>query len=495
MPSPPSTLLRRSVLAAATLSAVLAAATAADAATLTRAADGTLVYLGGPASAKLDVQAGDGTQAVFYGVSQDAVTSYPADCGAEYDASVITCAAPPAVQVDLGPGDDHGQVSDDVTFPVHLAGGAGRDWLEGTDRDDVLDGGPGDDRLTAYGGHDVLTGGDGDDELDGGAGDDALDAGPGNDLLRPDEFEDPGADVVDGGPGMDRLQDDYVSRFTDIHPLVDLTLAGGADDGRPGEHDDLRSVEAVTLSVGGRFAGTDGPDEIVLQQVDAASVLSGGGGEDHLRGGGGADTIDGGPGADTLDGGFGDDQIVGGPGPDAIHADQAGGACGTAYCTLPYGNDVVDARDGEVDTVDCGVGADRVLADAVDVVAADCEQVDRGPAPASGGGVQAGGGSSGGGSPAGGAPGQPDGGVRVAVVGSRRLSAVLRHGLHLRLAGLSSAVTARALLGRTTVATGRGRTSVTLRVSATGRRRLQAARRPTVTVVVGVQRLRVSLTA
>jgi hypothetical protein len=43
----------------------------------------------------------------------------------------------------------------------------------------------------------------------------------------------------------------------------------------------------------------------------------------------------------------------------------------------------VDAVDGEVDSISCGAGSDRVAADPADVVAPDCEQVERrGPRPA-----------------------------------------------------------------------------------------------------------------
>jgi hypothetical protein len=41
------------------------------------------------------------------------------------------------------------------------------------------------------------------------------------------------------------------------------------------------------------------------------------------------------------------------------------------------GADVIDLRDGQVDTVDCGRGRDRVLADPADDLAGNCEQVTR----------------------------------------------------------------------------------------------------------------------
>src|SRR5262249_50781901 len=235
--------------------------------------------------------------------------------------------------------------------------------------------------------NDMLRGGDGNDDISGGGGSDTLDGGAGDDLLHPDGLEDPSPDVVDGGPGTDTVIDDYISRFTDIHPPVAITLAGGADDGRPGEGDDVHGVEKVSINVGGKLVGTDGPDDLEFHQVSSPSELVGGGGDDVLQGGDGADKLDGGPGADQIDGGYGDDTITGGPGRDKIAADLAGGDCGPLWGKFPSGNDTIDARDGEVDEVTCGAGTDTVYADAIDVVATDCENVQRSGATAGGAGA------------------------------------------------------------------------------------------------------------
>ncbi|MDQ3740512.1 MAG: hypothetical protein M3389_06160, partial [Actinomycetota bacterium] len=55
-----------------------------------------------------------------------------------------------------------------------------------------------------------------------------------------------------------------------------------------------------------------------------------------------------------------------------------GSQCGWLQsCTIPHGNDTIHARDGESDSIDCGVGTDTAIVDASDVVA-NCETVDKG---------------------------------------------------------------------------------------------------------------------
>jgi Ca2+-binding RTX toxin-like protein len=106
-------------------------------------------------------------------------------------------------------------------------------------------------------------------------------------------------------------------------------------------------------------------------------VLSGKGGNDKLIAGDYTDNLDGGPGNDMLNGGYGNDTITGGPGQDTIQGDANSTTCGywSYTCKIPFGNDVINARDGEVDNVDCGVGTDQAIVDTIDVVA-NCETVD-----------------------------------------------------------------------------------------------------------------------
>ena len=106
------------------------------------------------------------------------------------------------------------------------------------------------------------------------------------------------------------------------------------------------------------------------------STLLGNGGNDKLTAGDYQDNVDGGPGNDVLNAGFGNDVVTGGPGQDTIFADATSASCGwySYTCKIPFGNDVVNAKDGEADTIDCGVGNDTATVDAIDTVA-NCENV------------------------------------------------------------------------------------------------------------------------
>jgi Ca2+-binding RTX toxin-like protein len=232
-----------------------------------------------------------------------------------------------------------------------LVGGDGSDTLRGVAGDDALAGGDGDDDLSGGGGSDSLEGEAGDDMLAGGAGIDTLDGGPGVDLLNgggigliggdgADELNGgPGADVLLGGPGNDRLDGglgpDQINgeagrdtlTYEDRTNPVTVRLNGLPDDGEDGEGDNV---------------ATD--VEIVL----------GGTVWDTLTGDSDANTLSGGPGEDFVDGNPGSDRLAGG-----------------------NASDLVRARDGDADVVDCGDDGDLAIVDRSDTVR-DCEWVDRG---------------------------------------------------------------------------------------------------------------------
>jgi Ca2+-binding RTX toxin-like protein len=152
--------------------------------------------------------------------------------------------------------------------------------------------------------------------------------------------------------------------------LRDPTVDGGMDPGpcRPGEvTEDANSWIIQTFC--GR-SGIAGLRVDVGEREDTATItvpvpvsLLGGPGADRLTTGLAADRVDGGDGNDRVDAGAGDDTVDGGLGTDTL----AGGA----------GADLLRTADGLPDRIACGEGADRVEADTVDAVEADCESVTR----------------------------------------------------------------------------------------------------------------------
>jgi Ca2+-binding RTX toxin-like protein len=308
---------------------------------------------------------------------------------------------------DGGAPDDNGTRRDNVTSAETLVGGSADDTLGGTQTGDLIRGLGGADTLYGHGGTDVIRGGDGNDNVFGLDGDDTLDG-------------EAGADVIDGGNGTGDTAD-YSLRST----AVEVTIGAGADDGSPGEGDDvLATVE--------RAAGGSGPDVLIGSGGD--NRLLGGPGNDDLRGGDGTDTLCGGLGADRFDGGAGTQDAVsyslcagasGGVRVDIDGEADDGGTLsedesdnvlstvevvdGTSFPDVLIGSslantlrgnsgdDVLDglggsdildgqagadrltADDGEVDLLACSSGVDSVFADLADKVGDDCEVVATAP--------------------------------------------------------------------------------------------------------------------
>ncbi len=225
-------------------------------------------------------------------------------------------------------------------------------------------------RSTAATATTTLEGGAGLDQLDGAPAATGVLGGDGDDKLVGDGLFAPAPDLLDGGAGRDTVEDWSPAGAGQRGPLT-LGVDDGSGDGFAGEGDEVRAVEVLRLTSPGTIAGSDGADEITV--VNGPTRVSGRGGDDLLYGGVDADALDGGAGADRLAGGPGDDALVGGPGRDQLSGDGAQ--------TSQFGNDTIDAFDGEPDSVDCGLGSDRVRADVVDTVAADCETVERHGAP------------------------------------------------------------------------------------------------------------------
>lgn len=471
-------------LAAAAAATLTLAATPAGAATVSRAPDGALVLTAAPGEKNVvGVQStyDDPTKFVFYDSVAKVGTELPDGCTRD-DPTALTsmvCANPPEIRVELGDGDDEGYISSDVKVPVTFFGGTGNDAIQGNAQPQTMDGGPGNDILEGYQGDDTLLGADGADKVHGGAGSDRVDGGAGDDLVSGDGSEGQWTDVIDGGPGVDRIETDFSDRTYDyVQPALNVTLGGGADDGRPGENDEVRGVEKLIFNIAGTYTGTDADETLEMHQILGSVKLEGRGGNDRLVGADGPDTLDGGAGDDDLDAGFGDDTITPGPGRDSVSADRRGGDCGPYWCKYPYGNDTILAADGEVDSIDCGAGTDKVTADAADVVAPNCETVERkgGVTPKTDDPKLGGGAST------------TVGPKLVAKVASPKTA--VKKGLSVTVTGLAAGqrVSLTAKQGKRTVAKGSGKAgasgnaTITLKFSKTGKRALAGKRRATLQI-------------
>jgi Ca2+-binding RTX toxin-like protein len=287
------------------------------------------------------------------------------------------------VRVEAGDGDDWVFVSEDLPANLRVSadGGPGNDRMSGPIRGVAVTftGGEGNDELNGGYQDDVLDGGPGNDVLDGKKGDDQVLGGEGDDVLRGDDLF-VGSDLIDGGPGYDTINRDWIQ--TDRSPGLTISLDGLANDGHPNERDNVVNVERIDVTQPATLIAGGTPVHLRIINTDSgSSKLVGSDGADTLVSYDYADEIDGKGGDDTIEGGNGDDRIVGGPGRDTINAEAGPNSCNFLVCRGLFGNDWVDVRDGEKDTVTCGPGTDTVIADAIDEIAADCEKVDRGTVP------------------------------------------------------------------------------------------------------------------
>jgi hypothetical protein len=342
--------------------AVLLALPAAAHAATAEVQSGQLVYRGGAAGNAVSLsQLADGR--LLVSDSRDAVS---AGAGCATVSGGAVCSGASRIFVGLGGGDDvlssttslpttyNGGLGDDVlvsgtgpsTSKVAFNGNDGRDTAnyagaargvtvrkDGADNDgrtgldadhieadvEVLQGSEFADTLSSFDAPTRFAGLGGADTLSGGSANDVFEAGAQAD----------GADVIRGNGGFDTV--DYRARTRSVTITVD---AAGADDGEAGEGDEVRTTEqALTGSGADTLAGSP-------IATRGGSCVSGAG-------------IDRITGTDEADG------ITPGTGRDIV--DARGGA------------DVVRARDGEADSVACGLGPDTLEADAADVLVTGCE--------------------------------------------------------------------------------------------------------------------------
>jgi hypothetical protein len=160
--------------------------------------------------------------------------------------------------VDAGAGNDivNARSGNDRVF-----GGEGKDRISLGAGDDFADGGPGNDQMLGGRGRDFLYGGSGNDRMLGGSDADVVMGGGGNDVIRGER----GEDLLVGGTGRDAVRGDQ-----DVDTLIGSEAAIEQD---PAQFDALLSAWTLTRDDSLLGAITNDGD---------ADILNGGGGIDHI---------------------------------------------------------------------------------------------------------------------------------------------------------------------------------------------------------------------
>ena len=107
-------------------------------------------------------------------------------------------------------------------------------------------------------------------------------------------------------------------------------MDGAANDGRPGEVDNVINVEKTESHVSGTLSAAIWTTTSACSRTSTRATRRcvGNGGNDKLIAGDYTDSLDGGTGNDMLNGGYGNDTITGGPGQDTIQGDANSTTCG-----------------------------------------------------------------------------------------------------------------------------------------------------------------------
>ncbi len=166
--------------------------------------------------------------------------------------------------IEFGAGNDQLDVNPNISIPIIVDGGAGKDRLTtGSGNDSIVDF-LDDNEIASGGGNDRILTGDGRDKISGGDGDDTIDAGNGANDIDGDN----GNDHIAAGSGVDKIHGGQGDDF----------IRGGAGS------DQLYGEQGIDI-----LLGEDGNDQIFAG--DGADLLIGGTGSDQLFGQDGGDLL------------------------------------------------------------------------------------------------------------------------------------------------------------------------------------------------------------
>ena len=231
---------------------------------------------------------------------------------------------------------------------VLVIGTGANEDLRGSSGPDTLRGGAGNDTLNGFFGADTLTGGEGNDLFIVSAGSDTItDLGNGQDNLT----------VQVGTTAIATVVADFTATSASIIAgTAQLTTDGfavnvSASLGPNGYT--VNNIGAATTLTGSNFADslTGGAGNDTLLGGSGNDVLNGLAGNDVLLGDQGSDMLDGGLGNDALSGGSNDDTLIGGQGNDTLD-----GGLGNDSLTGGTGNDTFAVGSGTDTVTDLGSG-------------------------------------------------------------------------------------------------------------------------------------------
>jgi Ca2+-binding RTX toxin-like protein len=330
-------------LGAAAAVAALALPASASAGTVSITGS-TLTYSANGGEANDLIIEKDTSQAIFRVIDNTAPATAGAGC-TQRAAHRVNCPTTGINLVEVFARDEDDTVQTLIGFTdAHLNGGSGTDDLTSDAGHDTLIAG----RNTNSGFTETLNGGaSGDvligttssstsDSLNGGPGADQLLGGPGFDSLAGDL----GTDDIQGGDGSDFYSPTGAAGVT-------ITLDDVANDGEPGENDNVHSdiEEVFGTSFDDTLIGSANNDTFFGFGGD--DTLIGAGGNDTLIGSNNMDTLEGDAGNDVLSGGSDADDLVGGPGAD----DSADYSDHSNPVTVTINNTANDGEAGENDNV------------------------------------------------------------------------------------------------------------------------------------------------
>ncbi|MFM2152012.1 MAG: hypothetical protein RL199_447, partial [Pseudomonadota bacterium] len=202
--------------------------------------------------------------------------------------------------------------ADDLDGFHNVIGGAGADWLIGTQGPNVLSGGPGNDMIEGYGGNDLISGGPGADLLDGGDKHSTATLDNEYDVL---DYSDAAAGVtidlnIQQAGTLSALNDRAIADVADRTTINTKKAVADGDiiwrfEGVKGSafNDKLTAIVSTATPApnGSILAGGAGDDWLIAATGTIPDLLLGGDGDDYIEKIEADDAVDAGAGDDVLD--------------------------------------------------------------------------------------------------------------------------------------------------------------------------------------------------